>query len=186
MALDVAELFIAAATQERHGIRYLVGDGTVLPFRTSGFDAVTAFMSLMDVADPERTLLEVARVLRPGGFVQFSVVHPVMSAPAGHWVHDDQGVRQARAIGEYFYQGPLTETWTFPAAPAHLRDRHQPFTITYARRTLTGWLSAVLAAGLIIEAIAEPHADEQTAATHPEVADTRIAPYCLIVRARKP
>jgi ubiquinone/menaquinone biosynthesis C-methylase UbiE len=40
-------------------------------------------MSLMDVADPERTLLEVARVLRPGGFVQFSVVHPVMSTPAG-------------------------------------------------------------------------------------------------------
>ena len=38
----------------------------------------------------------------------------------------------------------------------------------------------------IIEAIAEPHADEQTAAAHPEVADTRIAPYCLIVRARKP
>jgi hypothetical protein len=43
-----------------------------------------------------------------------------------------------------------------------------------------------LAADLIIEAIAEPHADEQTAAAHPEVADTRIAPYCLIVRARKP
>ncbi len=41
VALDVAELFIAAATQERQGIRYLVGDGTVLPFRMSGFDAVT-------------------------------------------------------------------------------------------------------------------------------------------------
>jgi hypothetical protein len=95
-------------------------------------------------------------------------------------------VRQARVIGEYFYQGPLTETWSFSAAPAHVRDRHQPFTITYACRTLTGWLSAVLAADLIIEAIAQPHADEQTVATHPEVADTRIAPYCLIVRARKP
>ena len=104
----------------------------------------------------------------------------------GRWVHDDQGVRQARVIGGYFYQGPLSETWTFSAAPAHLRDRHRPFTITYARRTLTGWLSAVLAAGLIIEAIAEPHADERTAAAHPEVAGTRIAPYCLIVRARKP
>jgi len=185
VALDVAELFIAAAAaqEERQGIRYLIGDGACLPFATSGFDAVTAFMSLMDVADPERTLLEVARVLRPGGFVQFSVVHPVMSTPVGQWINDDQGVRQARAIGGYFYQGPLTETWSF--APAHLRDRHQPFTITYARRTLTGWLSAVLAAELIIEAIAEPHADEQTAATHPEVADTRIAPYCLIVRARK-
>jgi hypothetical protein len=35
-------------------------------------------------------------------------------------------------------------------------------------------------------AAANPGADEQTAAAHPEVADTRIAPYCLIVRARKP
>jgi SAM-dependent methyltransferase len=187
VALDVAELFIAAAAgQQRQSIRYLVGDGAFLPFRKSSFDAVTAFMSLMDVAAPERTLLEVARVLRPGGFVQFSVLHPVMSTPAGQWVHNDQGVRQARVIGEYFYQGPLTATWSFSAAPQQLRDRHQPFTITYARRTLTGWLSAVLAAGLIIEAIAEPHADEQTALTHPKVADTRIAPYFLIVRARKP
>lgn len=186
VALDVAESFItAAAAEDGRGIRYLVADGAILPFRASSFDAVTAFMSLMDVADPERTLREVARVLRPGGFVQFSVLHPVISAPVGRWVHDESGVRQARTVGEYFYQGPLTERWTFSAAPAEMRDRHQPFTITYARRTLTGWLSAVLAAGLTIEAIAEPHADEETAATHPQVADTRIAPYFLVVRARK-
>jgi hypothetical protein len=142
-------------------------------------------MSLMDVADPERTLREVARVLRSGGFVQFSVLHPVISAPAGRWVHDESGVRQARAVGGYFYQGPLTETWTFGAAPAQMRARLEPFTISYARRTLTGWLSAVLAAGLTIEAVAEPCADEETAAARPEVADTRIAPYFLVVRARK-
>src|SRR5262252_8392625 len=45
VAIDVAELFIAAATtQERQGICYLIGDGALLPFRRSGFDAVTAFM----------------------------------------------------------------------------------------------------------------------------------------------
>ena len=185
-ALDVAESFItAAAGQDRSGICYLVGDGTALPFRASAFDAVTAFMSLMDVAEPERTLGEVARVLQPGGFVQFSVLNPVMSAPIGRWVNDESGVRQARVVGDYFYQGPLTERWTFSAAPEEVRDRYQPFTITYARRTLAGWLSAVLGAGLVIEAIAEPFADEETAA-HPRVADTRIAPYFLIVRARKP
>jgi hypothetical protein len=86
----------------------------------------------------------------------------------------------------YFYQGPLTETWTFGAAPARMRDTYQPFTITYARRTLAGWLTAVLGTGLAIEAIEEPCADQQTAAAHPQVADTRIAPYFLIVRARKP
>ena len=186
-ALDVAESFITSAVQtDCSGIRYLVGDGAALPFRASAFDAVTAFMSLMDVAEPERTLGEVARVLRPGGFVQFSVLHPVISSPIGRWVYDESGVRQARTVGNYFYQGPLTETWTFSAAPAQLRDRYPPFTITYARRTLAGWLSAVLAAGLAIEAIAEPCADEQTATTCPQVADTRLAPYFLIVRARKP
>jgi ubiquinone/menaquinone biosynthesis C-methylase UbiE len=186
-ALDVAESFItAAAGQDRAGICYMVGDGATLPFCASAFDAVTAFMSLMDVAEPERTLGEAARVLRPGGFVQFSVSHPVMSTPIGRWVHDESGVRQARVVGDYFYEGPLTETWTFGAASAEVRDRYQPFTITYARRTLAGWLSAVLGAGLVIEAIAEPRADEETAAAHPQVADTRIAPYFLIVRARKP
>jgi ubiquinone/menaquinone biosynthesis C-methylase UbiE len=186
-ALDVAEAFIAVAAEAGGpGISYLVGDGEVLPFRTSSFDGVTAFMSLMDVADPERVLYEVARVVRPGGFVQFSVLHPVITAPVGRWVQDESGARQGRVVGDYFYQGPLDETWTFGNAPAEIRERFRPFTITYARRTLTGWLSAVLASGLLIEAVAEPCADEQTAAAHPEVADTRIAPYFLIVRARKP
>jgi len=187
VALDIAESFVAAAVEAgTRGIRYILGDGAVLPFRASSFDAVTAFMSLMDVADPERVLREVARVLRPRGFVQFSVVHPATSTPIRRWVADQSGERAALAIGGYFYEGPLTETWTFSKAPAEMRDRHRRFTITYARRTLTGWLNAVLAAGLTIDAIAEPHADEDTAAAHPEVADTRIAPYFLIVRARKP
>ena len=186
-AVDIAESFIAAAAGiPQQGIRYLLGDGALLPFRAASFDAVTAFMSLMDVADPERTLREVARVLRPGGFVQFSVLHPIMSAPVGHWVTDEAGARRARAIGEYFYQGPFTETWNFGALPAQIRDRYEPFTITYARRTFTGWLDAVLDAGLAVEAVTEPCADERTAADHPEVADTRIIPHFLQVRARKP
>jgi SAM-dependent methyltransferase len=186
-AVDIAETFIAAAAgSSRHGIRYLLGDGARLPFRAASFDAVTAFMSLMDVADPEGVLREVARVLRPGGFVQFSVLHPMLSAPVGHWVPDEAGVRRARAVGGYFYQGPLTETWTFGAAPPQVKEQYGPFTITYARRTLAGWLTAVLTAGLRVEAVAEPCADERTAAEHPEVADSRIAPHFLLVRARKP
>lgn len=186
-AIDIAESFItAAASAGGPGIGYLIGDGAALPFRASNFDAVTAFMSLMDVADPETTLAEVARVLRPGGFVQFSVLHPVISAPGAGWERDGQGARRGRILGDYFYEGPLTETWTFGRAPAHLRERYEPFTITYARRTVTGWLTAVLAAGLAIEAVTEPRAGERTAADHPEIADTRLAPHFLLVRARKP
>jgi hypothetical protein len=45
-------------------------------------------------------------------------------------------------------------------------------------------LGQPLTSGLAITAIGEPRADETTAAAHPEVADTRIAPYFLIIRAQ--
>jgi SAM-dependent methyltransferase len=187
VALDIAKAFIDAAAEEVHrDIRYVVGDGSILPFPAASFDVVTAFMSLMDVGDPERSLSEMARVPRPGGFAQFSVAHPTTSTPIRHWVDDESGIRHALAIGDYFYEGPVTETWIFGAAPSEVRQRHRPFTITYARRTLSSWLNAVLNSGLSIDAIHEPHADGATAAEHPEVADTRIAPYFLLVRARKP
>jgi SAM-dependent methyltransferase len=187
VALDIAESFLqAAAARDVDGIRYVQGDGAALPFRAASFGAVTAFMSLMDVADPERTLCEVSRVLRPGGFVQFSVVHPATSTPVRRWVNDEDGEREALATGGYFREGTITETWSFDAAPADVRERHRPFTITYARRTLSGWLNAVAASGLAIEEAAEPRADQATAAAHPEVADTCIVPFFLLLRARKP
>jgi hypothetical protein len=57
--------------------------------------------------------------------------------------------------------------------------------MTYARRTLAGWFNAVTQAGFAVQEIDEPHADEATATQHPEVADTRIVPYSLIVRATR-
>ena len=186
VALDVSEVFLRAAAPASPGVRFVHGDGAALPFRDGSLQFVTAFMSLMDVAAPEAALREIARVLVPGGFVQLSVVHPATSTPARRWVHDEQGRREAVTIGGYFEEGPLLDRWIFGAAPPEVRDRHEPFTIAYARRTLTGWITAVLAAGLVIDAVDEPHADEATARAHPEVADTRIAPYSLILRARTP
>lgn len=186
VALDVSEQFLEAAASESVGsVRFVLGDGAHLPFRDAALDFVSAFMSLMDVGDPERTLEEVARVLKPGGFVQCSVLHPVVSTPLRRWVHDEDGQRQALAVGDYFYEGPLTERWIFSAAPPELRAKHEPFTITYARRTLSSWITAVLGAGLTLEAIDEPHVDEETARAHPEVADSRIVPYSLVLRARR-
>jgi len=186
VALDTSRPFIdAAASESRDGIRFVLADGAVLPFSDESFDFVTGFMSLMDVADPETTLREVARVLRPRGIAQFSIVHPMTSTRIKRWIYDEAGRREAMAIGDYFSPDPVTETWTFGAAPEEIRRRHRPFTIVYARRTLTGWFDASARAGLVIEAIAEPCADDDTARDHPEVADTRIVPYSLHFRARK-
>jgi ubiquinone/menaquinone biosynthesis C-methylase UbiE len=186
VALDISERFIAAARQDGHpGIHLVQGDGARLPFADECFDFVTAFMSLMDVGDPEGSLVEAARVLRPGGFIQFSVVHPATSTPIRRWVENEAGERDALAIGDYFNEGLITERWTFGAAPEEVSGRFEPFIITYTRRTLAGWVNAVCDAGLTMEALSEPHADEETGRRHPGVADTRIVPYFLIIRARK-
>jgi ubiquinone/menaquinone biosynthesis C-methylase UbiE len=182
--VDLAELLVAAAATGDPPLSVAQADAAALPVRTASIDFATAFMSLMDVADPERALREIARVLVPGGFVQFSIGHPTTTTPTRRWVTDDTGRRTALTTGGYFEEGSLTERWTFTAAPAELRARHDPFTVVIARRTLTEWFTAVTAAGLTIEAIDEPRADEDLARRHPEVADTRIAPYFLIVRAR--
>jgi ubiquinone/menaquinone biosynthesis C-methylase UbiE len=38
-------------------------------------------MSLMDIPETERVLAEIFRVLRPGGFLQFSISHPCFETP---------------------------------------------------------------------------------------------------------
>jgi hypothetical protein len=68
-------------------------------------------MSFMDMADSPRVLQEAQRVLRPGGFLQFSILHPAMLVPVGRSVNDEtSGERVALAIENYFEKGPLEET----------------------------------------------------------------------------
>jgi ubiquinone/menaquinone biosynthesis C-methylase UbiE len=183
-ALDISGAFLRAGRGVDPTGRYVHGDVTRLPFADATFDAATAFMSIMDMSDPAVAIGEIARVLRPGGFLQFSITHPVNTTPIRSWVDDDHGVRTALAIADYFVEGPITTSWTFKVA-GEMQMGHAPFTITAARRTVSSWMNMVIDAGLTIERVVEPVASETTASLHPEVADTRIVPFFLIVRARR-
>jgi demethylmenaquinone methyltransferase/2-methoxy-6-polyprenyl-1,4-benzoquinol methylase len=59
----------ARAAGEEDRIRLLVGRAEQLPFADASFDALTFTYLLRYVADPQRTLTELARVVRPGGVV---------------------------------------------------------------------------------------------------------------------
>jgi ubiquinone/menaquinone biosynthesis C-methylase UbiE len=183
-ALDISGAFLRAACGADPTGCYIQGDATRLPFADASFDASTAFMSIMDTPDPALAIGEIARVLRPGGWLQFSITHPVNTTPIRSWVDDANGVRASLAIGDYFVEGPITTSWTFKVA-GEMQMRHDPFTITAVRRTMSSWMNLVIDAGLTIERVVEPVASAQAAALHPEVADTRIVPFFLIVRARR-
>lgn len=186
-ALDIAKTFIRHAVQSERdeplGIRYLMASGVELPFSDESFDFVTAIMSLMDMPEHEQAVREAYRVLKPGGFLQFSITHPCFQTPGWEWLLDECGKRAAMVCRDYF-EPPENEIeeWIFGAAERHgLRK----FRIPVFRRTLSSWLNLLIDTGFTLECFAEPHADAETISRCPHVADSRIIAYFLIARCRK-
>jgi SAM-dependent methyltransferase len=190
-AVDIAPTFIRhARTAEEAapvGIVFSVADGTNLPFAARSFDFAVAFMSLMDIPDQQRVLQEIARVLRSGGFLQFSITHPCFDPPHRRVLRDAAGVPRAIEVAGYFDRiDGRVDRWWFSTVPRDERERVAPFRTPRFDRTLSEWVEMICRAGLVIEQFAEPCASPELAAAEPVVADTRVAPLFLHIRARKP
>jgi SAM-dependent methyltransferase len=185
-AIDVAPTFVKYADAAGGGITYQVASGTSLPFDDESFDFATAFMSLMDMPDHDLALREAFRVLRPSGFLQFSILHPCFNPPKRRTVKNTDGIVVAVQVADYFEScDGRIEEWRFGAAPADERAVTAPFRVPRFHRTLSNWLNLVIASGFAIEELGEPIADESTAEAFPAVADTRVTPLFLHVRVRK-
>lgn len=189
-AVDIAPAFVRAALEREMDrpdrIRYLIANGAELPLESGSFDFVTAFMSLMDMPRPWLGLSEAYRVLRRDGFLQFSITHPCFTTPHRKLLRDARGKEYAVEVGRYFdrIDGRIDE-WLFSAAPQKATSGVRPFQVPQFHRTLSDWMNMILDAGFRIERLAEPFADEETAARCPKVRDTRVVAYFLHVRCRK-
>jgi SAM-dependent methyltransferase len=191
LAIDVAPTFIRHASDaeraEPLGVTYLVADGTDLPFASGSFDFATAFMSMMDMADQGRALCEAARVLRPGGFLQFSILHPCFVPPYLRVLRNPDRTTRAIEIAGYFdaTDGRIDTFW-LTNVPREERDKTEPFRVPRFHRTLGGWIDLIVEVGLVIERFGEPCVTPETAQAQPALEDTRVAPPFLHVRAIKP
>lgn len=188
--LDIAPTFIRYAreteTQAPLGIDYVLGDGESIDFPEASFDFVTAFMSMMDMADQRQVLKGIQRVLKPRGFLQFSILHPCFVPPTRRNIRNEAGEPVAVEIADYFDESDgRIERWIFSSIPQAERARLTPFAIPRFHRTLSTWVSMIVEAGLTIEAFGEPMASPEVAQAEPVVADTRITPIFLHIRARK-
>ena len=197
-AMDISPRFIRAARISpippispispisEKPIDYLQASGLTLPFRAGAFDFVMATMSLMDMPRQEEAIAEAWRVLKPGGFFQFSICHPCFQTNKWRWILDENGKREGVLCGDYFdaEQGQI-EQWTFSTAPEEYKQRFPLFQVPRFPRTLTFWMNTPLETGFILERIVEPHADPETIRQHPELADTRNVAFFLILLFRK-
>lgn len=189
--IDFCETFIRYAKQSEAdvplGITYDIADAAKLPFGDNSFDFASAFMSFQDISRQVEAISEAYRIIKPGGFFQFSITHPCFQTPKWAWIHDEDGKREAMIVGDYFRDGQChVDEWTFGAAPTELKERYPKFKIPYFDWTLSGWLNMLLSARFTLEEFAEPTPDDETLKKHPEESDARIIAYFLIIRCRKP
>jgi len=116
---------------------------------------VTAFVP--GRADQPAALSEAARVLRPEGFLQFSILHPCFVPPFRRVVRNADGTSRAVELADYFVEADGSiEEWWFPALDAGERRAVSPFRIPRFHRTLSSWFAMLTDAVFVVDALAEP------------------------------
>jgi len=188
--IDISERFIEHARSEEERetlwISYRVANAINLPYPAKTFDFATAFMSLMDIPEVERAVSEAYRILKPGAFFQFSILHPCFDTPHRKKLCDKEGKAYTFEIGGYFQKlDGEVEEWTFGALPLEQQEQVRKFEVARFTRTLSEWLNLLMDAGFTIEHFAEPRPTDAVVLQHPNLQAAQVFPYFLIVRARK-
>lgn len=188
-AMDISEVFIhyaAEVSNEGQTIRYGVASAVALPFASSTFDFATGFMSFMDIPEIEMVLDEVYRVLKPFGFVQFSISHPCFVTPHRRNLRDSDGITYAIEVGDYFrnLDGEIIEIIRPNSQAA--KDGFPPMQIPHFTRTLSQWINALVESGFMIEKVNEPRPTDEVVRGNPNLQDAQVVAYFLHIRARKP
>jgi ubiquinone/menaquinone biosynthesis C-methylase UbiE len=190
VGIDIAERFIehalSAERKEPRGVSYQIASAVELPFADETFDAATSFMALMDVPESDRAIAEAYRVLKPGGFFQFSITHPCFDTPHRRNVYDEHGKKVAIEIADYFrgLNGDVEE-WLFNAAPAEQKAGLKPFRTPRFTRTMSGWLNLVIDTGFTVERVGEPYPSDEAVSKYPRFERARIVADFFHLRARK-
>lgn len=170
-------------------IDYQVQSATNLSFADDSFDFAMSTMVLMDIPELEKVLKEVYRVVKPGGFFQFSIVHPCFSTPELGWLEEEQedgSIRRRLMVSKYFDEGAYLEEWTFSALPDDLSARHPEFKVAHYHRTLSTWLNSLVKAGFLLEESHEPRPEPEVIEKFPELARPATVAWFLHLRVRVP
>ncbi len=117
------------------------------------FDIVLCSMMLMDCEDFEGTIREVVRVLKPGGRLFASVLHPCFDGNHDTGIgRQGEGIDRQVVVKNYFEP----RVWEAPLF-------HGTIPVMWRHRTLEDYVKTFIAAGLTIVDLNEPKATDEQA-----------------------
>lgn len=150
VGFDISRRMLAAAGEvDPTQLGLLQANVEALPFRDDAFDVVfSAFGGLPFVPDVAAVLQDVARVLRPGGRLVFSVNHPM------RWIFPDD-------------PGPVGLLANIPYFEREYLEYDENDELVYAEyhRTFGDWIAALVGAGFHLEQVIEPEWPEELTET---------------------
>jgi len=135
VGVDQSAEMLAVARAKVPGAAFHEGDLEALPFDTGTFDVATCALALCHLPDPATAVVELARVLRPGGTLVITDPHP----------------SAAMLGGQAFFGGIV------PGEPMRWVRNHF--------HTASTWLRAFRTAGLSVVECLEPEFTEAQAST---------------------
>lgn len=179
-AVDCSEPAIRYATEqaEKEGLlieHYQRNSNDLFEIADESFDIVLCSMMLMDCEDFEGTIKEVVRVLKPGGRLFASVLHPCFDGN-----HDTgigrQGSGADRQVVVMNYFEP--KEWSAP-----LWRGKTP--VIWRHRTMEDYVKTFIKCGLTIVDINEPRTTDEQAKQSPMMAWLQKIPLYLYWELRK-
>jgi len=170
--LSSALLDKARAREEAEplGINYVHADAaSPYALKEELFDGVTCHFGLSDIDDLEGAVATIERVLRPGGFFAFSILHPCFPGWGG------TGASPSWLPGRGYF---TEEWWLSSGPPGGVRTK-----VGANHRMLSTYLNLFAQNGLVVEEVAEPSPPQAWIDVAPEIGPV---PVYLVARYLKP
>jgi SAM-dependent methyltransferase len=171
---DASVAMVAAAQSTLRGRAAEIEHAGIEDFRfpPDSFDLIISRLALHYVVDIESVLGACAECLTPGGRLVFTVVHPVITSHDGN--ANPGTARTSWLVDDYFSPGPRRRPWLGG-------------TVTWQHRTIEDYVSAVVRAGLMVEALSECPPDRALfEGDEDEFARRLRTPLFLLLAARAP
>lgn len=157
----------------RRGGTFGRAEAAALPVADGLVDAVVACLVFEHIEDVDTAIVEVSRVLRPGGRFVFLLNHPLLQTPGSGWIDDTILEEQYWRIGPY-----LVENFG-------LEEIEKGVWVPFIHRPLSRYVNSMASVGLLVTRMEEPPPPPGFLARSAEYRDARTIPRLLALRAEK-